>query len=209
MEIRKSFLVHVNNKYVKSGEIEPEKLFTTEDISDNVLAVAGAVEDRSNDMFEVIASEKCPDIGVGPHCNEPYPCPVRSCWDVLPENNIFELHRGGKKCFDLLNQGILHVAEIPSDIKLSSLQRIQQTCEINDTCYIDKPAINAFLSSLQYPLYYLDFETFSPMIPLYDVPVRSKRYRSNSHFTSLKNQVRLPFITLFWRTVKTILVRNY
>ena len=119
-------------------------------------------------MFEVIASEKCPDIGVGPHCNEPYPCPVSCCWDALPENNIFELHRGGKKCFELLDQGILHVTEIPSDIQLSSLQRIQQTCEINDTCYIDKPAINAFLSALQYPLYYLDFETFSPMIPFYD-----------------------------------------
>jgi hypothetical protein len=168
LEIRKCFLVHVNNQYIKSGEIEPEKLFTTEDITNQVEAIASKVVDKSNDMFDIIASAKCPDIGVGPYCNEPYPCPVNSCWDSLPKNNIFELHRGGKKCFDLLNMGILHIVDIPSDIKLSSVQRIQQDCEKTGNCHFDKTAIQAFIGSLQYPLYYLDFETFNPMIPMYD-----------------------------------------
>jgi len=168
LEIRKCFLVHINNQYVKSGDIEPEKLFTTEEITDQVLAIAGGVEDKSNDMFETIASSRCPDIGVGPHCNEPYPCPVSECWDSLPENNIFELHRGGKKCFDLLNQGILHISEIPPDVKLSAVQQIQQACEISGNHHLDETAIRDFIGSLQYPLYYLDFETFNPMIPIFE-----------------------------------------
>ncbi len=168
LEIRNCYLVHVNNRYVKNGEIEPEKLFAIEDITDRVQAIAGGVEDKANEMFETIASTSYPDIGVGPHCSEPYDCPVKGCWESLPENNIFDLHRGGKKCFDLLNQGILHISEIPPEIKLSNVQRIQQACEISGIYHVDKPAIQDFLNSLQYPIYYFDFETFNPMIPLYD-----------------------------------------
>ncbi|MFH1383307.1 MAG: hypothetical protein ABIH70_10560 [Chloroflexota bacterium] len=36
LEIRKCFLVHVNNKYIRSADIEPEKLFTIEEITDQV-----------------------------------------------------------------------------------------------------------------------------------------------------------------------------
>jgi hypothetical protein len=34
--------------------------------------------------------------------------------------------------------------------------------------YIDKESVREFLSSLKYPLYYLDFETISPAVPLFD-----------------------------------------
>jgi hypothetical protein len=34
--------------------------------------------------------------------------------------------------------------------------------------YIDRESVREFLSSLKYPLYYLDFETISPAVPLFD-----------------------------------------
>ena len=53
-------------------------------------------------------------------------------------------------------------------MKLSAVQRIQQACEISGNHHLDETAIRAFVGSQQYPLYYLDFETFNPMIPIYD-----------------------------------------
>ena len=167
LEIRKCFVVHINNQYVKNGDIDIQQLFTVEDVTDQVTEVAGGVEERSADMWEIIASSICPDIGIGPHCSDPYDCPVTWCQECLPEHNIFNLYRGGKKCFEMFNHGILFVKDIPADIKLSASQQIQQTCEINDEPFIDKEAIKEFLDSLRYPLYYLDFETFNPAIPIY------------------------------------------
>ena len=168
LSIRRCFIVHINNQYVKNGDINPQELFTIEEITERVDEIAGGVEDRSEEMWDLIASPTCPDIGVGPHCSNPYGCPVTWCWDSLPDNNIFHLHRGGKKCFEMFNRGIFFVKDIPADIKLSAVQRIQQTCEIEAQPYIDKEAIQTFVGLLKYPLYYLDFETFNPAIPIYD-----------------------------------------
>ncbi|MFC1972591.1 DUF2779 domain-containing protein [Chloroflexota bacterium] len=168
LSIRRCFIVYINNRYVKNGDIDPQQLFTIEDVTEQIDDIASGVEDRSEEMWEVIASPTCPEVGVGPHCSDPYDCPVTWCWDSLPENNIFDLYRGGKKCFDMLNKGIFFVKEIPADIKLSAAQQIQQTCEIDEQPHIDNIAIEEFINSLQYPLYYLDFETFNPAIPIYD-----------------------------------------
>ncbi|MFC1870982.1 DUF2779 domain-containing protein [Chloroflexota bacterium] len=166
--IDKCFIVHINNQYVKHGDIDPQGLFTVEDVTDLVDEVAGGVEDRSEDMWDIIASSTCPDNGIGPHCSDPYDCPVTWCRESLPEHDIFNLVRGGKKCFEMFDRGIFFVKDIPADYKLSAVQQIQQTCEINGKPFIDRTAIQEFIGSLEYPLYYMDFETFNPAIPNYD-----------------------------------------
>ena len=168
LTIRSCYLIHINNKYVKRGGIDPQQLFITEDITEQVEEKAGGVVVRSEDMWDIIDSPTCPDVNVGPHCSDPYECPVTWCKECLPENNILDLYRGGKKCFEMLNQGIFFVKDIPATIKLSTAQQIQQNCEINNEAFVNTDAIRKFLDSLQYPLYYLDFETFSPAIPIYD-----------------------------------------
>ncbi len=39
LKIRKCFLLHVNNEFVKNGEINPEEFFTKEDITEEVEAI--------------------------------------------------------------------------------------------------------------------------------------------------------------------------
>lgn len=168
LKIRKCFLTFINNQYVKSGDIEPDKLFTAQDITDEVNAAADGIQDRIKAMFDVIASPTCPHVSIGSHCSEPYSCPISSCWESLPEDNIFELYRGGKKCSDLYSQGITTIKDIPGGFKLSMSQQIQRECVIGDKPHIDKDAIKYFLSTLEYPLHYLDFETINPAIPIYD-----------------------------------------
>lgn len=168
LDINRCFVVHINNQYTRNGELDVWQLFTIEDVTNQVLEIAGGIEHRSEEMWEIIARPTCPDIGIGPHCNDPYDCPVTWCRDCLPEHNIFNLYRGGKKCFDMFNQGIFFIKDIPKIIRLSEVQQIQKTCEITNEPHINKAAIKEFLDSLNYPLYYLDFETFNPGIPIYD-----------------------------------------
>ncbi len=168
LNIRKCFLALINNQYVKDGEIDPEGFFNIHDVTDQVEEASVGIPARIDGILEVIKQETCPGMIIGPHCRDPYECPLTDCWDHLPEHNIFTLYYGGKKSFAMYDSGILTVGEIPDDYKLNDKQRIQQACVVDGEPHVDKEAIQDFLSSLQYPLYYLDFETIGPAVPLFD-----------------------------------------
>jgi len=69
--------------------------------------------------------------------------------------------------------GILHREKIPGDFELSDTQSRQVAAHHSGVPHIDREAIRRFLKRLNYPLYFLDFETIFPAIPLFD---RSKPY---------------------------------
>jgi len=168
LKIQKCFLMHINNQYVKDGEIDPKKFFTLEDITGEVEESSHGIQDRIADMLEIISAPICPEVTIGKHCREPYDCALTECWTFLPEYNIFKLYYGGKKSFDLFSDGIITINEIPDSYKLNDKQRIQQACETSGKPHIDREGISNFLGTLQYPLYYLDFETVGPAVPLFD-----------------------------------------
>ncbi|MFC2014258.1 DUF2779 domain-containing protein [Chloroflexota bacterium] len=168
LNIRKCFIAVINNQYVKKGEIDPEGLFTLHNITEDVLAISDDIPNQVEEMLECINRETCPENGIGPHCRDPYECALAECWDFLPEHNIFNLYYGGKKCFELYESGIFTVKEIPNSYKLNGKQSIQKTCEVSGQPHVDGEAISDFLRTLHYPLYYLDFETIGPAVPLFD-----------------------------------------
>ncbi len=168
LNIRKCRLALINNQYVKDGGIDPEGLFNIHDITNQVEEASTGIQDRIDGILEVINQETCPEMIIGPHCRDPYECPLTDCWDFLPEHSVFSLYYGGKKSFAMYDSGIITIGEIPGDYKLSDKQRIQQICVASGEPHVDREAIRSFLSSLEYPLYYLDFETIGPAVPLFN-----------------------------------------
>lgn len=68
-------------KYVRRGPVDADALLIGEDLTDAVAAGLPSVGPRIADMQRVIASETCPAVEVGPRCDAPYPCPLKSlCW---------------------------------------------------------------------------------------------------------------------------------
>jgi len=168
LNVRKCYLALINNQYVKNGEIDPEGLLNIHDVTDQVEEASMGIQDKINGILEVINQETCPEMIIGPNCRDPYECPLTDCWDSLPEHNIFTLYYGGKKSFEMYSSGIVTVGEIPDGYKLNDKQRIQRACVASGEPHVDREAIHGFLSSLEYPLYYLDFETIGPAVPLFD-----------------------------------------
>ncbi|MCJ7526486.1 MAG: DUF2779 domain-containing protein [Candidatus Aminicenantes bacterium] len=161
--------MHINNQYVRQGDIEPDKLFTKEDITEQIQELLLQVEPNLEKMVKIIQGAECPDIKIGPHCSNPYECPLKEmCWAFLPESNVFALYRGKTLGFELLQQKIQRLADIPPGTKLNSSQSIQLKCAKTNKPHIDKKGIANFLSTLQYPYYFLDFETVGLAIPFYD-----------------------------------------
>jgi hypothetical protein len=168
IRIRKCFLAIINNQYVRNGEIDPKGLFTIHDVSEQMAEASEDIENRVARMLDIISKPACPQVDIGPHCGDPYPCPLEECWEGLPEHNVFTLYYGGKKSHELYQKGILDINSIPAGYRLNDKQRIQCRCVASGRPFVDKGAIKEFLAGLEYPLYFLDFETFGTAIPLFD-----------------------------------------
>jgi hypothetical protein len=169
IKIRKCFLAHINNEFVRHGAIDPQKFFTLEEVTREVSGLSREVEEQLDALQRIIGTKAHPEIQIGPHCDDPYTCPLHErCWSFLPEASVFTLYRGGKKSFTLLNQGIQHLEKIPADFALTDNQVIQRSALLAGKPYIDRPALAAFLGQLEYPVNYLDFETIGTAIPLFD-----------------------------------------
>ena len=168
LKIRNCNLVLINNQYVRIGEIDPESLFTIHDVTDKVAQASVGIEERIEEMINVILQDKSPEMIIGPHCRDPYECPMTDCWEHIPEDSVFTLYWSGKKAFDMYNAGILNIIDIPEEYKLNAKQLIQKAALIDGETHLEKEPIREFLDSLEYPLYFLDFETIGPAIPLFD-----------------------------------------
>jgi len=169
IKLRKCFLAHINGEFVRRGEINPQKFFTLEDVTKPVSAMTRDIEEQIEAMQRVIRAKAHPEIQIGPHCSNPYSCPLQNrCWSFLPEASVFTLYRGGAKGFALLQQGIQKLADIPADVTLSDNQSIQRAALLAGQPHIDRPALAAFLGQIEHPVSYLDFETIGTAIPLFD-----------------------------------------
>ncbi len=172
LKINDCFIMVLNNEYVKQGKIDVKQLFKLVNVNEKIESLMPLVQDKLNQMLKIIELKKRPEAKIGPHCNECktwYECPLKDdCWSFLPDHNVFELNRLGKKGFDLLSEGIQSIKDIPPGYKLSDKQNIQKDAVINGAKHVDKAAIKSFLGTLKYPIHYFDFETINPAIPLYD-----------------------------------------
>lgn len=169
LKIRSCIIAYINNKYVRQGDIDPSQYFILEDVTGRVDEYSDGLQAQVDEILAVMGQQECPEVSIGPYCLDPYPCPLQStCWTALPEHSIFELYEGGRKCFEMYLDGISGITDIPAAFGLEGKQRIQADCIASGEPHVDELGIRSFLDSLQYPLYFLDFETFGAAIPLFD-----------------------------------------
>jgi hypothetical protein len=167
LPVSKVFLVHINNQYIREGDIDPKSLFTVNDITDTVKDKQPYIAENILKMKEMLKSDM-PDIDIGKHCGKPYPCDFQGyCRQHIPKNSVFDLRKKGVNKYRLYRQGIIEMKDIPPNI-LNKYQRLQLEASINKTEKIDKNAIRAFFDKLFFPLCFLDFETFYTALPLFD-----------------------------------------
>lgn len=169
LSIRRCYLMHIDRTYVLKGNIDPKGLFAMEDVTANVAEKMGEVAGRVAGMLKVIAQPDCPAMDIGPHCSDPYDCPLSCrCWKKVNsiDHSIFTLYRLGGKAWNLYKQGVSANTAIGETVALSDQQQIQIKAETSGKIQIKKPEVRRFLKGLNYPLTFLDFETFSTPIPL-------------------------------------------
>ena len=169
-------IIYINNQYVRRGELDLQELFITESVLEFILPLQKSVEENVERFKKVLAKKKIPDIDIGEYCYNPYTCGFFNyCRKHIPEDSIFDfsgMHLTKK--YELYREGIVSLNDVPDDYPLNKNNRLQLDVYKSNKPVIDKKAIKNFLSDLNYPLYFTDFETFQPAVPLFD---NSKPYQ--------------------------------
>ena len=167
-DIESSILMHIDNTYVRSKTIDVLKLFCLTDCTDIVKARMSDVSDDFNRLKSVLVSSTEPEVAIGKHCNAPFACDfIPYCWQSLPAYSVYSIFNG-RKLDDLIARGIVDVTDIPDDTALTPRQSIEISAFKKKHIYTEADKINQFLETLVYPLYFLDYETIMPAIPLFD-----------------------------------------
>lgn len=165
----KAALVHINNQYVRQGNIEVEKLFTIRDVTGDVSSMQTEVIANIDAMRTMLHGE-IPTIDIGPYCSDPYGCSFSGhCWSHIPENSVFDFRGHGRpNDFELYRQGIVRMEDAPLDM-LGWRQQLQQDGLLHRKNHVDISAMQTFLDSLSYPLCFMDFETtYMTPVPIFD-----------------------------------------
>ncbi len=169
--VRNVYVVHINNQYTRSGDLDLHKLFKTVKVTNEALDLQDYIAQNVPQAFSILESDSMPVEDIGHHCDSPYECQFKGlCWSHVPEHSVFNLTRNNKdNKFALYNQGIISFEDIlKSGIPLRPAQKKQIEAQLFDTKFIDKNGISEFLDTLYYPLCFFDFETFQPPVPLFD-----------------------------------------
>lgn len=169
-KIGKVSVIHLNKEYVRRGELDPEALLIRTDITEKVDRLLPTVRQQVSDALELLSKTDEPR---GCSCRlktKSGHCPTFHYLNPeIPEYSVFNISRIGSKTLALLVDGeIHHVHEVPDDIKLSMTQRNQVNAAKTKEPIIDRQAIAGLLGELEYPLYFLDYETVSTALPLFD-----------------------------------------
>jgi hypothetical protein len=168
LKVVSTFLVCINNEYVRQGDVDLQQLFKVTDISEAVDKEFVNVDTNVKVAKQVLEGNE-PDTDLSMGCHKPYSCAFwQYCTKALPKPSVFNvnnlwfskklaLHSAGRDSFESI-----------VDYKLNPIQRMQVECTLNSSKSINKEGIQDFLGTIWYPMYYLDFESIRPIIPLFD-----------------------------------------
>ena len=170
-EVTKACLVHVNNEYVRHGELDIQKLFTINDITDDARSRYSEVERNLKCFTGYLESVDEPELPLGVYCSDPYDCGfLKHCCGDLPSPNVFDIRKMSfKKKAQLYNEGCVSFEDLLQNKTVGESFKLQMRHEVSDLPpLINKARIAEFMKRVYYPIYFLDFESFQPPIPLYD-----------------------------------------
>lgn len=170
-EVTKVCLVHLNNKYVRHGDLDIQELFTINDITDDARSRYSEVERNLKYFADFLDAADEPELPLGEYCFSPYDCGFfKHCSKGLPTPNVFDvsgMHLDKK--LQLYNEGCVSFEELLRNKTVNGNQKLQMRYEVSDLPpLVNKEKIAEFMKQLYYPIYFLDFESFQPPIPLYE-----------------------------------------
>ncbi len=169
LTMNRAYVITINKDFLSDEFEDINSLFKLNDVTDFVKKETNNIPDRIHAFKEIINQNSVPKTEIGPHCSKPHACQYKDeCWGSYGNDSILNLYRmKSKDKFNLYSSGIKTFDQLPEDYNLSNIQEKQVQSFLKSEPIIDRNQVDDFISQINYPISYLDFETFQEAIPSY------------------------------------------
>jgi predicted RecB family nuclease len=168
LDVGSASLGHVNRNYVVDGQnINLRRFFCIRNLTRRVQRLEPKLTFHLRSEFAVLRMPNAPEIAPGRHCTDPVTCEFFDhCNPARLKDHISYLPRLHASAIEKLEgMGVESIRDIPDDFELSDIQRRACTSVQNGEPWFDRGGLKAALAGLQYPIFFMDFETVNPAIP--------------------------------------------
>ena len=177
-KIGRTYIIHVNKDFVRESEIiDPKSFLSVIDVTDEVLQAMQSLDFKIESAHQTLNADFIPQTTIYKQCNQfqsDKVCPhISKCpnWSNLDntKNPISYLPFLTKDKQDsFAEEGIFYIDDVPfDDARITKTQAPIVLAHKHDHPIIDKEKISEFLEQVdtQLPINFLDFETFTKVIP--------------------------------------------
>ncbi len=170
--VRNIGVVYCNNHYVRHGALDELSLSVQQNVTNKVMQKLDATKRNIEAALKVVESSEMPD-----------PTPRRTKMGaikdwleiylaLMPTQDKYTIYNlcsaAAEQLGQLEDMHISSIADIPDDFALKPKQKRQVEATKIGEPIVNIGKIKKFINSLQYPLYFLDYETLSSIVPPFD-----------------------------------------
>ena len=167
LRVGRAKLMHINKRFDYQQTDDYSDLFVIEDLTERVEARVKNIQHDIDRLKEVLRQPE-PEIPISGHCNNPNPCEFRShCEQTGPLYPVGTLPNGHAVIKKLHAQNIYDIRDIPSDLLNSDKHKKVRRITLEGQPELESKATE-IINALDYPRIYLDFETISFAIPIWE-----------------------------------------
>ncbi len=168
--VAKVFVVHLNKDYVRAGEVDPQELLIFADVTSDVAEIEAETRAEIDAALDVLAQAEIDET----HCSCLYLTRSHHCdaFDYfnagIPNPSIYNLPRASKaKIAGFVADGRFDLDEIGLDEVTDNQTPVLRSAQLREPI-VDQDVLAQFYSKAEYPIYFIDYETYSSAIPLVD-----------------------------------------
>lgn len=168
--VREVFVVHLNDEYVRDGKIDPEALLIFADVTVRVREVEAETQQQISEALSLLekpeideSSCTCLTLTKANHCDS-----FTHFNPNIPNPSIYNLPRASRGLLEtFVRDGRFNLDQISLDEVTDRQKSVLQSAQSNEPV-IDRVALASWFSKAEYPLYFLDYETYASAIPIVD-----------------------------------------
>jgi len=170
LQVRSISVMHVNNTYVRNGDLEIDKLVATTDVTDTVRNLLSITEEKIQKAFNIFSQRTLPDLSpryvnqLGIKNDSWFKNWMEIYEFINPDLDPYCIYflscPSPEQIGKLEDAGIKTIADIPNELALRPKQAMQIKTTREDKQVVEIDKIRQFLDTFEYPLYFFDYETF-------------------------------------------------
>jgi hypothetical protein len=164
-------ILSLRKEYRRQGTLSLDELTRCDDVTARVRRQWARVQSDITRAVPLLADPYTPAICLCDMGTRSQRCPTFDHFhpELPRRGTIYDL--GGVSAETLgqaLERGVLHLVDWPDDITIDSRQSRQVQLVRSGEPVVDGARLAEFVRGLEYPLHFLDYETFQTAIPLFD-----------------------------------------